>query len=84
MVESGRMYSTLSENPTRALDGGRAGSSSETRSRRDGCDTDLLKEWPNTKSLPSEGVAGALPESEGAGGLMMVERSWEEMAPERR
>jgi hypothetical protein len=79
------MYSILSENPTRARDGGRAAeSSSEILSRSDGCDTDLLKEWPNTKSFPSEGVAGALPERAGAGGFMMEERSWEEMAPERR
>jgi hypothetical protein len=85
MVESGRMYSTLSENPTRALDGGRAAdSSSEPLSRSDGCDTDLLKEWPKANSLPSDGVAGALPPRAGAAGFIMEDRSCEDMAPERR
>jgi len=85
MVESGRMYSTLSENPTRALEGGRAASSSVLLLvRSDGCDIDLLKECPNTKSLPSEGVEGALSPRGGAGGFIMELRSWEEMAPERR
>lgn len=85
MVDKGRMCSTLSENWTRARDGGRAAeSSSEALSRRDGCETDLLNEWPNAKSLPSEGVDGALPERAAAGGFIMLERSWDEMAPERR
>jgi hypothetical protein len=85
MVESGRMYSTLSENPTRALEGGRAAeSSSEPLSRSDGCETDRLNLWPNTKSLPSEGVEGALSAREGAGGFIIEVRSCEEMAPERR
>jgi hypothetical protein len=85
MVESGRIYSTRSENPTRALDGGRAAkSSSELLSRNDGCDTDLLNLWPNANSLPSEGVEGALPARAGAGGFIIEVRSWEEIAPERR
>ena len=85
MVESGRMYSILSEKPTRALDGGRAAeSSSGTWSRRDGCDTERLNEWPNANALPSDGVAGALPAREGVGGFMIEVRSWDEMAPERR
>jgi hypothetical protein len=85
MVESGRMYSTLSANPTRALDGGRTDrSSSESCFRSDGCDIDLLNLWPKAKLLPSEGVEGALPVEEGAGGFMIVVKSCEEMAPERR
>lgn len=49
IVESGRMYSTLSEKPTRALDTGRCGEESEDSgknplSRSDGCDTDLFTE----------------------------------------
>jgi hypothetical protein len=85
IVESGRMYSTLSANPTRALEGGRAEkSSSEPCFRNDGCDIDLLNLWPKAKSLPSEGVEGALPVSDGAGGFMIDVRSCEEMAPERR
>lgn len=85
MVESGRMYSTLSENPTRALEGGRAAeSSSAALLRSEGCEIDLLKEWPNLNSLPSEGVEGALPARAEAGGFIIEVRSWEEMAPERR
>jgi hypothetical protein len=42
MVESGRIVSILSENVTRALDGGRALSSSVLFSRNEGCETDLL------------------------------------------
>jgi len=43
IVESGRMYSTLSEKPTRARDGGRtANSSSAFASRNEGCEMDLL------------------------------------------
>lgn len=76
MVESGRMYSTLSENPTRALEGGRAAeSSSALLSRRDGWEIDLLTEWPKIKSLPSDGVEGALPTRMGAGGFMIDVRS---------
>lgn len=45
MVERGRMYSTLSEKPTRALEGGRGvDSSSELLFRRQGCDMDLFTE----------------------------------------
>ena len=85
MVESGRIVSILSENVTRALDGGRAlVSSTEVVSRNDGCDTERLNLCPNANWLPSEGVLGALPVRVGAGGFMMVERSWDEMAPERR
>jgi hypothetical protein len=36
IVESGRIVSILSENVTRALEGGRAGSSSDLCSRREG------------------------------------------------
>ena len=43
MVDSGRIVSILSENVTRALDGGRAlASSSVLFSRSEGCETDLL------------------------------------------
>jgi hypothetical protein len=85
MVESGRIYSTLSENPTRALEGGRAAkSSSAPLPRNEGCEIDLLTEWPNANSLPSAGVEGALPARVGAGGFIIEVRSWEEMAPERR
>ena len=42
MDESGRMVSILSENVTRARDGGRAGSSSVLWSRSDGWEIDLL------------------------------------------
>lgn len=70
IVESGRMYSTLSEKPTRALEGGRGvDSSSESLFRRQGWDTDLLTEWPNLNSFRfSAGVLGALPVREGIGG----------------
>lgn len=47
IVESGRMYSTLSEKPTRALDGGLAvliESSNALGPRREGCEIDLLTE----------------------------------------
>ena len=45
IVERGRMYSTLSEKPTRALEGGRGvDSSSELLFRRQGCDIDLFIE----------------------------------------
>lgn len=71
------MYSTLSENPTLALDGGRAiVSLSALLSRKDGWEMDLLKEWPNANWLPSEGVLGALPVRDaGAGGVIIVVRS---------
>lgn len=76
MVERGRIYSILSENPTRALDGGRAlKSSSALAFRNDGCEMDLLKEWPNVKWLPSEGVLGALPGFAGVGGFIIDDRS---------
>jgi len=79
MVESGRIVSILSENVTRALDGGRAPSSSEGFSRNDGCETDLLNLWPNANGFPSEGVLGALPVREGVGagtgGCIIVVRS---------
>jgi|SRR5690242_465216 len=92
IVERGRMYSTLSEKPTRALEGGRCvDSSSELLVRRQGCDSDLLTECPNLKSLRfSAGVLGALPVREGiggtggTGGFMIADRSWDEMAAERR
>lgn len=84
MAERGRMYSTLSEKPTRARDGGRAVKSlSGPLGRNDGCDTDLLTEWPKTNGLPSEGVPGTLPAFAG-GGVMIEDRSCEEIAPERR
>jgi len=65
IVERGRMYSTLSANPTRALDGGRRGEDSKSSeklpaSRKEGCDIDLLTEWPKINWLPSNGVTGAL------------------------
>lgn len=76
MVESGRIYSTLSANPTRARDGGRADrSSSESCFRNDGCDIDRLNLWPKAKALPWEGVEGALPVCAGMGGLMIEVRS---------
>lgn len=88
MVDSGRMYSTLSEKPTRARDGGRgmlfASSAKELAARKDGCDIDLFTECPKTNGAPSAGVAGALPARGWAGGFMIEERSWEETAPERR
>jgi hypothetical protein len=92
MVERGRMYSTLSEKPTRALEGGRFGdvfgsSGKNPVSRRDGCETDLFTEWPKTNWSPSRGVTGALPARGivlGSAGRMIAERSCEEMAPERR
>ena len=88
MVDSGRMYSTLSEKPTRARDGGRgvlfASSAKELASRNDGCDMDLFTECPKTNGAPSAGVTGALPARGCAGGFMIEERSWEETAPERR
>lgn len=102
MVDRGRMYSTLSEKPTRALDGGRAVESSSSSlvlllllssdplTRNDGCDMDLLTEWPGTNKLPSEGVPGALPACAGggggggSGGVMIEDKSCEETAPERR
>jgi hypothetical protein len=69
------MYSTLSENPTRAREGGRGVvSSSELLLRRQGCEMDLLTEWPNLKSLALDGVEGALPVFAG-GGVMMEDRS---------
>ena len=91
-IDSGRMYSTLSEKPTRALDGGRIGaSSSKLLFRRQGCDTDLLTEWPNLNSLGfSAGVLGALPVRVGIGGTggtagaMIADKSWDEMAADRR
>jgi hypothetical protein len=47
IVESGRMVSILSENVTRALDGGRAAeSSSAALLRNEGCEIDLLNLWP--------------------------------------
>ena len=89
MVESGRMYSTLSEKPTRAREGGRGvDSSSELLLRKQGCDMDLLTEWPNLNSWRfSAGVLGALPVRDGkggTGGLMIADKSWEEIAAERR
>lgn len=92
IIDSGRMYSTLSEKPTRALDGGRIGvSSSKWLFRRQGCDTDLLTEWPNLNSLGfSAGVLGALPVRVGIGGTggtagaMIADKSWDEMAADRR
>lgn len=48
---------------------------------------DLFTEWPKTNWSPSSGVTGALPARGGAFGSvgrMIEERSWEEMAPERR
>lgn len=85
MVESGRMYSTLSANPTRALDGGRAMASlSALVPRSEGWEMDLLTEWPKANWLPSAGVLGALPVSDGAGGLIMVVKSCDDTAPERR
>ena len=92
MVDRGRIYSTLSEKPTRALEGGRGvDSSSELLLRRQGCDMDLFTEWPNLKSLRfSAGVFGARPVREGIGGtggtagLMIADKSWDEMAAERR
>ena len=53
MVDSGRMYSILSEKPTRALEGGRLGEESESSgknppSRSEGCETDLCAEWLKT------------------------------------
>jgi hypothetical protein len=49
MVERGRIYSTLSEKPTLALDGGRFGEEfaslgKNPLSRRDGWETDLFTE----------------------------------------
>ena len=87
MVDKGRMYSTLSEKPTRAREGGRGVSSrscKELASRNDGWDIDLLTAWPKTNCGSSEGVTGALPVRGCAGGFMMEVRSWEEMAPDRR
>jgi hypothetical protein len=76
MVERGRMVSILSENVTRALEGGRAlESSSVLFSRSDGCETDLLNLWPKANWLPSEGVLGALPVRAGTGGFMIEVRS---------
>lgn len=76
IVERGRIYSILSENPTRALDGGRAAeASSALESRNDGCEMDLLKEWPKVKWLPSEGVLGALPDRAGVGGFIIEDKS---------
>jgi hypothetical protein len=76
MVESGRIVSILSENVTRALDGGRAlESSSAVFSRNEGCETDRLNLWPKANWLPSEGVLGALPVRAGAGGFMMEVKS---------
>jgi hypothetical protein len=79
IVESGRIYSTLSAKPTRALDGGRLGedsgsSGNDPASRNDGCDIDLLTEWPKTNWLPSKGVTGALPDR-GALGCIIDDRS---------
>lgn len=86
IVDRGRMYSTLSEKPTRAREGGRGvDSSSELLFRRQGCDMDLFTEWPNLNSLRfSAGVLGALPVCVGGEGFMMDDRSWDEMAAERR
>ena len=76
MVESGRMYSTLSENPTRALEGGRAlDSSSALLLRREGCEMDLLNVWPRANWLASEGVFGALPDKAEAEGFIMEDKS---------
>lgn len=76
MVERGRMVSILSENVTRALEGGRAlESSSVLFSRSDGCETDLLNLWPKANWLPSKGVLGALPVRAGTGGFMIEVRS---------
>ena len=79
MVERGRIVSILSEKVTRALDGGRAPSSSEGFSRNDGCEMDLLNLWAKGNGLPSEGVLGALPVREGTGagtgGCIIVVRS---------
>lgn len=66
MVDNGRIYSTLSEKPTRALEGGRRGelfgsSGKKPVSRNDGWETDLLTEWPKMNWSPSSGVTGALP-----------------------
>jgi len=52
---------------------------------------DLLTEWPNLNSLGfSAGVLGALPVrvgiggTGGTGGAMIADRSWDEMAADRR
>lgn len=86
------MYSTLSEKPTRAREGGRRAEEFESSgkkllSRKDGCEMDLFIEWPNADTSSSIGVTGALPARCGAlvsAGLIIADRSWEEMAPERR
>jgi hypothetical protein len=75
MDESGRMVSILSENVTRARDGGRAGSSSVLCSRSDGWEIERLNLWPRANGMPSDGVLGALPVGVGVGGLIMDVRS---------
>jgi hypothetical protein len=92
IVDNGRMYSILSEKPTRAREGGRRGEESalsekKPLSRSEGCETDLCAAWPKTNWSPSRGVTGALPDRAGAAeslGRMILERSCDEMAPERR
>ena len=80
MVERGRIYSTLSEKPTRARDGGRgvvlpSSSGKQVASRKEGCEMDLFTECPKVNELPSDGVAGALPDRAAAGGFMMEDKS---------
>lgn len=98
MVERGLMYSTLSEKPTLALDGGRRGDESESSwnkpfrsgvdSRSDGCDDALFMDGGKPMlSLLSTGVTGALPERSWPFALVgcnIVGKSWTEIAPDLR
>lgn len=94
MVESGRIYSTRSEKPTRTRGTTLGGDPSDAERVCSGlvlksaCDAALRlgPPWPkNGFSSVSRGVAGALPPRVLLSfGCMIVCKSWHEMAPDRR
>ena len=96
IVDSGRIYSTRSENPTRTR-GTTLGGESEAPvrlcsgldDRKSACDAARrVRSWPkNGLGSVSKGVAGALPPRLlpfASFGCMIICKSWHEMAPERR